>query len=327
MEAKQINKTKNEQTTNNIDNYQKKIVKEKSKEALKSVQEKPHSRNNPIKEKAVKTLAEKIKNAKTLIIVSIKGLPSKQFQMIKKSVRGHALVQVAKKNIMTKAIGAVGKDSILDLKKYIQENSAFVISDMEGYELAGILTQKKNPVNAKAGQIALEDIEVKAGPTDLVPGPAISELGAVGLQVSVENGKLSIKNSKVIAKKDQKISAEIASILQKLNIQPFSVGLEPVVIFDIENEKIYTDINIDSKEAAANLRSSAGKALGFAQKIVYYCKETIGYLLAKANSQANALNKLQPQEEESRPEKKEEVKTENDKEKENKTQNKSEEGK
>jgi len=287
-----------------------KIAKQKSKEASKPAQEKsksdinnlnketkkekPHSRNNPIKEKAVKALAEKIKNAKTLMIVSIKGLPSKQFQDIKKSVRKHALVQVAKKNIMLKAIKAVGKDSILDLEKHVQENSAFVISDMEGYELAGILTQKKNPINAKAGQIAQEDIEVKAGPTELVPGPAISELGAVGLQVSVENGKISIRNSKVIVNKGQKINEETASILQKLNIQPFSVGLEPVAIFDVEHERIYTDIKIDFKEAAINLRNAAGKALGFAQKIVYYCKETIGYFLAKANAQGNALNKLQP---------------------------------
>jgi len=259
---------------------------------METKKEKPHSRNNPIKEKAVKALAEKIKNAKTLMIVSIKGLPSKQFQMIKKSVREHASVQVAKKNIMVRAIDAVGNGSILDLKKYVQENSAFVISDMEGYELAGILIQKRNPVNAKAGQIAIEAIEVKAGPTDLVPGPAISELGAVGLQVSVENGKLSIKNPKVIANKGQKISAEIASILQKLSIQPFSVGLEPVAIFDVEHEKIYTDINIDPAKTTEELKIAAGKALGFAQKIVYYCKETIGYLLAKANAEANALGKL-----------------------------------
>jgi large subunit ribosomal protein L10 len=263
---------------------------------METKKEKTYSKNNPIKEKAVKILAEKIKNAKTLVIVSIKGLPSKQFQMIKKSIREHASVQVAKKNIMGKAIDSVGKESILDLKKYIQENSAFVISDMEGYELAGILIKKRNPINAKVGQIATEDIEVKAGPTELVPGPAISELGAVGLQISVENGKLSIKNSKVIVKKGEKINTETASILQKLNIQPFSIGLEPIAIFDVENEKVYIDIKIDSKATAMELRSAAGKALGFAQKIVYYCKETIGALLARANSQGKHLSKLQPKE-------------------------------
>jgi len=38
--------------------------------------------------------------------------------------------------------------------------------------------------------------------------------------------------------------------------------------------------------------SAAGNALGFAQKIVYYSKETIGYLLAKANVENEALVKL-----------------------------------
>jgi len=249
------------------------------------------------KAKFVTELAEKINTSKTLMIVSVKGLPSKQFQDIKKSIREHALVKIAKKNIVLRAIKEVGKESILRLQEYISSDYALVVSDMEGYELAAILSKKKNPIFAKAGQTAPEDIEVKAGPTDLVPGPAISELGSLGLQVSVEEGKISIKQAKVVIKEGQTINENAASILQKLHIQPFTVGLEPVVIYDIESEKIYTDINIDSEEATEELRSAAGKALGFAQKIVYYCRDTIGYLLAKANNQGKALNELQEVEE------------------------------
>ena len=171
---------------------------------------------------------------------------------------------------------------------------------MEGYELAGILAQKKNPVFAKAGQIAPEDIEVKAGPTDLVPGPAISELGSLGIQVAVEDGKISIKASKVVVNKNGVINESTASLLQKLNIQPFRVGLEPKVIYDIESEKVYADINVDSEGLIEELKSATGKALGFAQKIIYYCKDTIGYFLAKANADGQALEKLQPVEEDNK---------------------------
>lgn len=247
------------------------------------------------KAETVKKLAEKIKNSKTLMIVSIKNLPSRQFQSIKKSLRGKALVKVAKKNIMLRAIKKFGKESILPLEKQIQENCAFVISDIEGFELAGILSKEKTPASAKAGQIAPEDIEVKAGPTSLVPGPAISELGALGIQISIDEGKISIKAPKIIIKKEQVINDGAASILQKLDIHPFSVGLEPLVIYDIEKEKIYSNIKIDSEESIENLKNAAGKALGFAQKIMYYCKDTIGYLLAKANAQANKLEGLSPQ--------------------------------
>ena len=258
------------------------------------------------KEKQVKSLAEAIKNGKTLMVVSIQGLPSKQFQDIKKTIREHVDIKVAKKNILLRTLKELGKESVLPLEDSIKENSAFAISDSDGFELAGIFNKNKTAMFAKAGQIAPEDIEVKDGPTSLVPGPAISELGALGIQIAVEDGKIAIKQSKIVVKKDGIISGEVASLLQKLDIQPMTIGLEPIAVYDIESEKIFTDIKVNSKEAASSLSSAAGKALGFAQKIVYACKETIGYLLAKANADGEALSKLQPVEESKEEEKSEE---------------------
>jgi ribosomal protein L10 len=290
---------------NNEDNSKKQVIEKELEKKKKQAIEKSHSSEHPIKAKAVNRLVDKMQHAKTIMVVNIKNLPSPQLQEIKKIIRDCAQVYVAKKNIIKRAIEKFGKDSILELENHISDNYGLAISEMEGYELAAILNEKKSLVNAKAGQISPSDIEIKAGPTDLAPGPAISELGSVGLQVAVEDGKISIKAPRVILKKGQVIDKNIASILQKLNIKPFSVGLVPEVIYDVESEKVYTEINIDPEKAKTDLSDAAGKALGFAQKIVYYCKETIGYLLAKANSEAESLNKLQPKEE-----KKEEVKEE-----------------
>lgn len=256
------------------------------------IPEKTIKRTHEKKERKVKKLAEQIKNAKTLMIVSVKNLPSRQFQNIKKTIREDVLIKIAKKNILNRAIERLGKESILPLKKEIKENCAFAISDLEGFELAGILTKNKNPVFAKAGQEAPENIKVQAGPTNLMPGPAISELGALNIQIAVEEGKISIKQPKVIIRKGQEINENAASILQKLEIKPFNIGLEPVAFYDVQLEKIYSDIKIDSEETVENLKVCSVKALGFAQKIVYYCKETIGYLLAKANSHEGALSEL-----------------------------------
>lgn len=239
-----------------------------------------------LKEKSVKDLAEKIKNSRTLIIASIKNLPSKQFQDIKKSIRKEAYVKVAKKNIMLRALE---KSNISGLNEYIISDCVFVISELESYDLAAKLAREKTPVFAKSGQIAAEDIEIKEGPTSLVPGPAISELGSLGLQVSVENGKISIRKSKIVIKKGQIIKENEASVLQKLNIMPFNVGLNISIAYDIPTNKIYTELKIDSDKYVKELKEAMSKSLGFAQKISYICKETIGYLLAKANSHANAL--------------------------------------
>ncbi len=259
------------------------------------------SSSHNIKEKQVYELAEKIKKARTLMIVSVKALPSKQFQEIKKSLRQDANIKIAKKNIMLRAIKAVatseakasegqGKVSIMGLENHIKENCAFAISDIEGFELAGVLLSKKTPVFAKAGQIAPNDIEVKDGPTSLVPGPAISELGALGIQISVEGGKIAIKKAKIVVKSGEAISAAVCALLQKLSIQPFSIGLAPIAIYDVKTEKIYSNIKIDPESTRKELVTAAGKALGFAQKIGYFCRETIGYFLARANMEGNALN-------------------------------------
>ena len=85
------------------------------------------------------------------------------------------------------------------------------------------------------------------------------------------------------------INQNAASLFQKLNIQPFKVGLDIIAIYDVEKEKIYTNVKIDSESYAQELRIASSKALGFAQKISYYCKETIGYFLAKANSHSEKL--------------------------------------
>ena len=246
-----------------------------------------------LKEKQVHALIEKMKQMNTLMIVSIRGLPSKQFQEIKKSIRKDASVKIARKNIMVRAVDGFKKESLLPLKQYIDSDIAFVLSEKDGYELARILAQKKTRVFAKAGQIADSDIEIKEGPTDLVPGPAISELGALGLQISVENGKIAIKTTRVVVKKGEAIKENVAAILQKLHIQPFNIGLTPIAIYDIKKEKIYTNILIDSDGYVQKLQNAAGKALGFAQKINFYCKETVTYFLAKAGREGKALqNKI-----------------------------------
>jgi large subunit ribosomal protein L10 len=250
------------------------------------------ARVSKLKIETVKKLVELMKNNNTLIITSIKNLPSKQFQNIRKTLRGKADVIVVKKRIMLKAIDESGNKNIQSIKEHVCEDSAILFSKEDAFELASILANNKKPIGAKPGQTANEDISVEEGGTDIMPGPAISEFGALGIPIAVEDGKIAIKQSKVIVKAGEEISEAAASIMGKLEIKPFNIGLEPIALCDIQTGKIYLDVKIDKEKATKDLQTGAGKALGFAQTIAYYCKETIGYLLAKANSQADALSIL-----------------------------------
>jgi len=241
----------------------------------------------------VKKLVDSLKENKTLIIASIKNLPSRQFQEIRKKLRKDVKIMVVKKRVFQKALESEDREKLEKLKNYIQEDSSILFSKLDCFELAALLAENKNPIKAKPGQVAVEDIEVEAGPTDLMPGPAISEFGNLGIKVAVEEGKIAIKEKKVIAKKDEKISDSAAAIMAKLDIKPFDIGLDPIVLYDLENNKIYENIKIDKKKAVENLKIGFAKSLGFAQKIAYYCKETISYLLGKANNEGKIIQKLE----------------------------------
>jgi large subunit ribosomal protein L10 len=242
---------------------------------------------------AVKKLASNMKEAKTVMIVSIKSLPDNQLQKIKKAIRPKAELCVAKKSIVDRAIEATGISEMQDLSKYVKEDYAILISNDNAFELSAWFVENRNPIAAKEGQIADADITVEEGPTDLVPGPVISELGALGLQIMVEDGKITIRKSKVAVKKGEKVSGNAASIFQKLGIKPFMIGINPVAFYDSSSKKIFAGIKIDKKKMLEDLLYARAKALAFAVSRAYTSKDTIGLILAKASSHASAINKLQ----------------------------------
>jgi len=244
------------------------------------------------KKKVVKELTNLIKTKKTILLASIKNIPASQLQEMVKKLRGKAVVKVPKKNLMFKAIDDSKDEAVKGIKEKINDNVAVLFSEMDCFELAAELVNNKSPAKAKAGQEAPEDIEIPAGPTELIPGPAISELGAVGILIQIDKGKIAIKQAKVVAKKGEKISGPVADILSKLDIKPFTISLVPIAGFDADEKKVYMNIQIDREGTIEKLKNAFGKSLPFAVDIGYTSKDTISYLLQKAGRYANKINRI-----------------------------------
>ncbi len=242
--------------------------------------------------KTVKELEQLIKNNKTIMVASVKNLPAAKFQEIGKKLRGKAEIRVPKKNLIFKALDSSGKEVVKELKNQINGSVAILFSNMDTFELAAELIKNKSATKAKTGQEAPDDIEVQPGPTDLIPGPAISELGALGIQIQIEKGKINIKESKVIVRKGQKITSNAADVMSKLDIKPFSVGFVPLCAFDSVENKIYLEIKIDREGTLKDLKLAYGKALPFAVEIGYATPETIKFLIGKAGRQEKAMTKI-----------------------------------
>lgn len=244
------------------------------------------------KKKLVDDISKNMLSSKTVLFASTKSLPTSQFQKIKKSLRGTAEVIVAKKSTIERAIAKTEKGTLQNMKSHFGADMVVMLSQLDSFELAAMLIDKQSPTKARAGDIAPEDIVIEPGPTDLVPGPAISELGSVGLKVSVEAGKLTIKSQTTLVKKGEPINEKVAGVLGKLKIEPMKVGFIPVVAYDAKADKIYTEIKIDKKGTLESLCESIAKALGFARNINFITKETVSYFIAKAGREEMALSKL-----------------------------------
>jgi large subunit ribosomal protein L10 len=241
------------------------------------------------KKQIVKDLAGLL-NKKTTLICSIKNLKASQFQSIKKKLREIAVVKVAKKSLIDFALEHAKNEEFKALVPHITSDYALIFSDEDAFKLSGILADNKTPAKAREGQEATEDIWVKAGPTSLAPGPDISALSAVGLQPKVEGGKIAIAKDTLFVKKGEAISAEKVSILAKLDITPFEIGLEPIAAFS--QGKVYVGIKIDKKGTLEDLLEKYSRSLAFAVSVDFLNKETMPFILGKAASHENALKGL-----------------------------------
>jgi large subunit ribosomal protein L10 len=237
----------------------------------------------------VKKLKELIDSYRIVGLLDMFKLPAKHLQEISKKIRGRGLIKMTKKSILRFAIKKSEKRNIGEMEKFIPQQPALILSDMEPFRFYLMISKLKLSGFAKEGDIAPENIIIPAGPTSLLPGPVISELNKAGIPVGIEEGRISVKKDAMVAKKDDKISKELAIALRKLNVKPMKIGLNIVAIYD--NGKIYGKevLSLVGENYLNKLKEALNQALNLSVGICYPTKENIKLLLAKAFNNAKAL--------------------------------------
>lgn len=239
--------------------------------------------------KAVEELKKLIEGYSIIGILDMQKLPSRQLQEIKKQLREKAFIRMTKKSTLVHAIKSANKEKISELEKFIPLQPAILFTNSEPFKFYLTVDKLRSPTFAKEGGVVEEDILIHAGPTPLLPGPAISELNKVGLIAGVEGGKIAIKKDKVVAKKGDKLSKELASVLRKLKIETTKVGLNIVALFD--NGTIYTKdvLSLVGDTYLNKIKQAFNEALNLSVAIGYPTKENVGHLFAKAYQTAKAI--------------------------------------
>lgn len=249
---------------------------------------KPKAYVSESKKQVIKDLTKNIQDYPIIGLVDMENLPSMQLQKMKKSLRGKVIITMAKKRLIQIALKQSPKD-LQALADRARGMPALLFTKENPFKLYKTLSASKSAAPAKAGQTAPRDVVVPAGKTAFAPGPIIGELGQLGIKAGIEDGKVAIKQDKLLVKEGEVFTQKVADTLTRLGIQPMEIGLNVVAVF--ENGVVFdrSVLEIDEKVYLANLIKSHNEAMNLAVKIGYTSKDTITVLLSKAQREAIAL--------------------------------------
>lgn len=230
----------------------------------------------------VERLLETMKGYKVIGVVSVHKMPGKQLQDIKNSLKGKAVIRVAKKRLIKLAFEKSGISGIKNLENDLHGESAILLTNDNPFKIYKIIQKIKSPASAKAGDVAPKDIEIKAGPTDLAPGPAITALQKVGLKTKVDAGKIAVMTDKVICKAGETVTPDMVNVFAMLKLQPMEIGLSLTSI--LEESVVYGKdvLAVDDEEYMRRLSEAVTGMVNLSVFISYPTKETIEIMIQKA---------------------------------------------
>ncbi|XP_071804533.1 large ribosomal subunit protein uL10-like [Asterias amurensis] len=160
-------------------------------------------------------------------IVGVDNVGSKQMQQIRGSLRGTGVVLMGKNTMMRKAIrGHLEANPDLErLLPHIKGNVGFVFTKADLTEVRQIIIDNKVAAPAKAGALAPVDVFIDAHNTGLGPEKT-SFFQALSIQTKISRGTIEILSKVHLIKKDEKVGASEATLLNMLKVSPFSYGLK-----------------------------------------------------------------------------------------------------
>jgi large subunit ribosomal protein L10 len=239
----------------------------------------------------VKELTDLFTGNKVVGIVEIGGIPAPQMQKMRSNLYRTATIRSAKNNLIFRAIDNAEKQikGISTLRESVTGQTAIIATDMSPFKLFAQIKSTRTMAPAKGGETATHDILVKEGDTPFKPGPIVGELQKAGIPAAIQEGKVVIREDKVIVPEGEKIPNDVAQMLARLEIFPIEIGMSLHAVF--EDGSIFKPdvLDIDLDEMLGRMRLASSNAFNVALEVGWYNKLTIQPLITKAHNSALSL--------------------------------------
>jgi len=178
-------------------------------------------------------LKKLLQDHSSVFVVNVDNVGSNQMHQIRLKLRGEATVLMGKNTMVRRAIKVLMADNphYEKLLPHVRGNIGFVFTNDDLKTIRDKLTENRVRAPARAGAIAPIDVYVPGGNTGMEPGKT-SFFQALGIPTKIARGTIEIVNDVHILKVGSKVGASEASLLNMLNISPFTYGMTVIQIFD-----------------------------------------------------------------------------------------------
>eukprot|EP00388_Colpodella_angusta_P019332 GDKJ01048354.1.p1 GENE.GDKJ01048354.1~~GDKJ01048354.1.p1 ORF type:complete len:310 (+),score=112.82 GDKJ01048354.1:88-1017(+) len=191
-----------------------------------------------------KRLTHLINTYTNILIISADNVGSKQVAEVRVALRGKAFVLFGKNTLMRTCLRQMveEKPELQALIDLIRLNIGLVFCVADANEVRKIILSNRVPSAAKQGLVAPKDVSIFAGPTGLDPGQT-NFFQTLGVATKLVKSQIEIVADVHVIKKDTRVTASQAALLNKLSMKPFEFGLEVLSVYN--NGETYSAAVLD----------------------------------------------------------------------------------
>ncbi|KIY68746.1 hypothetical protein CYLTODRAFT_421392 [Cylindrobasidium torrendii FP15055 ss-10] len=194
-------------------------------------------------------LKELLAKYPSIFIVNVDNVGSNQMHQIRVALRGKGVVLMGKNTMVRRALRTFVSENpqYERLLPHVRGNVGFVFTDGDLKDIREIITSNKVAAPARAGALATVDVSIPAGNTGMEPGKT-SFFQALGIPTKIARGTIEIVADVKVVHAGTRVGPSEATLLNMLNISPFTYGMVVVQIYDSGNSFSPEVLDVDESE-------------------------------------------------------------------------------
>ncbi|CAI4048198.1 hypothetical protein SUVZ_12G3640 [Saccharomyces uvarum] len=225
-------------------------------------------------------LREYLEEYKSLFVVGVDNVSSQQMHEVRKELRGRGVVLMGKNTMVRRAIRGF-LNELPDYEKllpFVKGNVGFIFTNESLNEIKDVIVSNRVAAPARAGAVAPEDIWVTAVNTGMEPGKT-SFFQALGVPTKIARGTIEIVSDVKVVDAGNRVGPSEASLLNLLEISPFTYGLTVVQVYD--NGQVFPSsiLDITDEELVSHFISAVSTIASVSLAIGYPTLPSVGHTL------------------------------------------------